>query len=123
MASLGLAEAEGRVMLISPPDTVLAEAGRMSPRPSIASTLQVGEPTANIAWWLERRFLAPALLSRFYWMLQSAAGTGWIIFDPEDDEPLTVDELRAALAPTELTPGASIVLPNGDIALRVVPAA
>ena len=31
MASLGLAEAEGRVMLISPPDAVLAEAGRMFP--------------------------------------------------------------------------------------------
>lgn len=121
--ALGFAEGEGRTMLISPPDAVLAEASQLSPRPSIASTLQVGEPTQRIAWWLERRFLSPALLSRFYWMLQSAGGTGWLIFDPAEDEPLTVAELREALAPTELMPGVSIDLPNGDIALSVAPAA
>lgn len=108
-------------MLISPPDSVLAEAGRMSPRPSIASTLQVGEPTQRIAWWVERRLLNPGSLSRFNWMLETAGGHGWLIFDPED-EGLSLDDVHQALAPTNLRWEAEFRLPSGDIAVPVAPA-
>src|SRR5688572_5226897 len=95
LASLGLSAAEGPLMLIAPPDSVLQEAGRMKPRPSIASTLQVAEPTARIVWWPEQRHLTPATLSRFAWMLSAADGMGWLI--AESDGDVTEADIRAAL--------------------------
>jgi hypothetical protein len=121
LAELGLAPtAESRVTLVAPPDAVLAEAGRMKPRPGIASTLQVAQPAPRIAWWVERSLLTPAVLGRLHWMLQAADGDGWLVLDPED-EGLMLDELRDAVAQTPLRTGEERQLSNGDIALQVLP--
>lgn len=119
LAELGLNADDGPIMLIAPPDDVLAEAGRMKPRPSVASTLQVAEPTRRIAWWAERRLLNPGSLSRLRWMIPIAGGEAWLIFDPADDEPLTVEEVRASLRDTGLAVGDERTLSSGDIALRL----
>ncbi|MCC7363490.1 MAG: hypothetical protein IT303_03890 [Dehalococcoidia bacterium] len=120
LSELGLGTADGALMLVSPPDGVLAEASAMKPRPSIASTLQVAEPARRMAWWPDRRQLDPATLSRFRWMLESAGGEGWLILDPED-EGVDSAALREALAPTQLTIAEERALPRGEFAVRVTP--
>ncbi len=121
LAELGLATSqESKLLLIAPPDAVLAEAGRMKPRPLIASTLSVARPTPQVAWWSERRLLDPATLSRFNWMLQVAQGKGWIVVDP-DEEGITGEELREAVGRSALRPGEERQLSNGEIALEVLP--
>lgn len=102
LGELGLTAAATRVMLIDPPDSALAEAGRLSPRPTIASTLQVAEPAAQVAWWPERRLLEPATLSRLRWLLQNAGGEAWLIVDP-GDEGIEPRELRQALIAASFT--------------------
>jgi len=119
LAELGLNTADGPIMLISPPDDVLAEAGRMKPRPSVASTLQVAEPTQRIAWWADRRLLNPGSLSRLRWMIAIARGEAWLLFDPAEDEPLSINEVRASLQDTGLTASGDRTLASGDIALRL----
>jgi hypothetical protein len=106
-------------MLISPPDSVLAEAGAMKPRPSIASTLAVAEPTLRIAWWPERRHLIPGTLSRLRWMVETAGGRAWLIFDPTDDDALTVDEVRTAAEAAGFSAAREVPLDPGDIALEL----
>ncbi|MGI8927381.1 MAG: hypothetical protein ACR2HN_12165 [Tepidiformaceae bacterium] len=119
LADLGLTGTGAGLILIAPPDAVLAEAGRLQPRPSIASTLQVAEPAARMAWWPERRFLDPASLSRLRWMLQAGRGEAWLIIDPGEEDGVTVDELREALAGTGLQEHEERELPSGEMALRV----
>lgn len=122
LASLGFSSDEPSLLLIAAPDGVLVEAGGMKPRPMMASTLQVARPAKHIVWWPERELLDPARLSRFRWMLEMGAGEGWLVFDPEDEEPLSEGEVRAALAETQLAVGDTVALPNGDIAVPVTPA-
>jgi len=110
-------------MLINAPDSVLAAAAAMKPRPSFASTLQVSEPTPRIAWWTERRLLDPATLSRLHWMVQSAAGEAWLIFDPTDDESLTTAEVRTALNASPFEVLDEIALGDGEVSLHVAPRA
>jgi hypothetical protein len=119
---LGLAGGEAGLMLIEPPDSVLAEAGQMKPRPSIASSLQVAEPAARIAWWAERSMLTPALLSRLHWMISTAGGEGWIVFEPADEAELSCAGVRAAIEGSPLAALGETVLTTGDIAIRVGPA-
>ena len=121
LSVLGLDSSEGPLMLINAPDSVLAAAAAMKPRPSFASTLQVGEPTARIAWWTERRLLDAATLSRLHWMVQTAAGEAWLIFDPSDDEGLTVGEVRSALAETAFEMVDEVPLTDGEVAIHVAP--
>ncbi len=106
------------LMLIAPPDAVLAEAGRMHPRPSTASTIQTAEPTATIAWWTEERFLAAAPMSRLRWLLESSGGRAWLLFDPED-EGLTIERVREAVSGAGLTAGESVALASGETGLLV----
>jgi hypothetical protein len=106
-----------KLMLVSPPDDVLAEAGRMNPRPATASTIQTAEPTPWIAWWLEQRFLDPAPLSRLKWILESGNGQAWLIFDPVE-EGLTSDLVRARLGAVGLTSPSEQRLASGEIAIR-----
>jgi len=121
LSVLGLDSSEGPLMLINAPDSVLAAAAAMKPRPSFASTLQVGEPTPRIAWWTERRLLDAATLSRLHWMVQTAAGEAWLIFDPFDDEGLTVGEVRSALAETAFEMMDEVPLTDGEVAIHVAP--
>ena len=121
LSTLGLDSSSTRLMLVSAPDSVLAEAGAMKPRPSFASTLQVAEPTARMAWWPERRLLDAATVSRFAWMLRTASGEGWIIVDPAEEEALGEDDVREALTGTDLLAGESRPLATGEIALHVTP--
>lgn len=45
LADLGLSTSDGPIMLVSAPDSVLAEASRMKPRPAFASSILTAEPT------------------------------------------------------------------------------
>ncbi|MGH2631824.1 MAG: hypothetical protein ACRDG3_00310 [Tepidiformaceae bacterium] len=123
LSALGLDSSHGPLMLINAPDSVLAAAAAMKPRPSFASTLQVGEPTPRIAWWTERRLLDAATLSRLYWMVQTAAGEAWLIFDPTDEDALTVAEVRAAVDASPLEVQEETALADGEVALHVAPRA
>jgi len=121
LAELGLATSEDtKLTLIAPPDSVLAEAGRMKPRPLIASSLGVARPSPQVAWWSERRLLDPATLSRLNWMLQVGQGRGWIVIDP-NEEGVTMEELRKAVDGSVLRAGEERQLSNGDFALEVLP--
>lgn len=118
LTELGLNEGAGQLSLVNAPDTVLAEAGAMKPRPAFASTLSVAQPRPRIAWWPERRLLAPAPLSRLAWLLVSAQGRAWLVFDPEDGgECLTAAEVRAALETAGLRVVAQRRLGTGELAL------
>ena len=120
LAELGLVDQPG-VMLIAPPDAVLADAGRSSPRPSFASSLRTAEPSRHICWWPEREMLTPETLSRLHWMVRTGAGEAWLITDPQDDVPLTAEELRGSLDGTKLSPGEERVLGDGSTAVRCLP--
>ncbi|MBI2764481.1 MAG: hypothetical protein HYX53_01075 [Chloroflexi bacterium] len=119
LAELGLSAADGGLMLIAPPDSVLAEAGRMRPRPSIASTLYVAEPAARIAWWPERRQLTPAALSRLRWMLEGDGARAWLIIDATDDDALTPGAVRGAVTAAGLTVAGERSRAGGESALEV----
>jgi hypothetical protein len=119
LAELGLDTAGEALMLVGAPDDVVAEAGSLKPRPSLASTIQVAEPTPRLAWWPERRLLAPGSLSHLRWMLQAARGRAWLVFDPADEEALTVAEVRAALHEAALHVTDERQLTSGDVALAV----
>lgn len=100
LAALGLTGPDARILLIDPPDGILAEAGRLKPRPAVASTLQVASPSPHIVWWPERRLLEPGPLSRLGWLLGASGGDAWLVIDAEDD--LDPGEVREALAPAGL---------------------
>ena len=72
LAALGLGAGGVRAMLIDPPDEALAEAGRLEPRPTVASSLQVAEPALQIAWWPQREELSAESISKLAWMLSGS---------------------------------------------------
>lgn len=119
LATLGLTAAETNLLLVNAPDSVLAEASAMTPRPGFASTLQTARPAQWMAWWPERRLLDPATLGRLAWMLSSVAGEAWIIVDPAEEEALTTEEVLTALANTPLHSTEQRPLATGEVALRV----
>ena len=100
LADLGLAHAGQQILLVAPPDSVLAEASLVKPRPGVASTLQVASPSPHIVWWPERRLLEPGQLSRLRWLISVSRGDAWLVID-EDDE-VTPAEVRSALGPAGL---------------------
>jgi hypothetical protein len=119
LAALGLDVPETKLLLVNAPDSVLAEAGAMTPRPGFASTLQTSRPAPHVAWWPERSLLDAATLSRLAWMLSSVNGEAWIIVDPSEDELLTAAEVKAALANTALETTEQRSLSTGEVAIRV----
>lgn len=122
LADLGLSTEGGAIMLVSAPDSVLAEASRMKPRPAFASTILTAEPTSRILWWPERAHLDPGLLSRLAWMISVARGEAWLILDPAEPESPRVDELTPLLGAASLTLVEQRSIGRGEIALHVRPA-
>ena len=122
LAALGLGAGGVRAMLIDPPDEVLAEAGRLEPRPTIASSLQVAEPALQIAWWPQRDDLSAASLSRLAWMLSAADGVeGWLVSDGDEESPGR-EGLLVALDGSALRAQEEKALDDGGFALRLAPA-
>ncbi|GAB4330206.1 MAG: hypothetical protein Kow0010_15100 [Dehalococcoidia bacterium] len=100
LTDLGLAGSGQRILLVAPPDSVLAEASLVKPRPAVASTLQVASPSPHIVWWPERRLLEPGQLSRLAWLLDASHGDAWLVIDEDDD--VTAAEVHDALGPAGL---------------------
>jgi len=119
LADLGLTTDDGPIMVISAPDSVLAEAGAMKPRPSFASTLLTADPAARIVWWPEQRHLDPGTLARLAWLAGAAGGGTWLVIDPAEEESPTGDALRAALAVAGLSVVETRPIGRGETALRV----
>jgi hypothetical protein len=119
LTDLGLDTTDGAVMCVAAPDSVLAEAGAMKPRPSFASTLLTAEPTARLAWWPERRYLEPQTLSRLKWLIETARGQAWLILDEAEEESPSEAELRAALAKARLSAGPGRAIGGGELAVSV----
>lgn len=122
LAELGLGAGGVRAMLIDPPDGVLAEAGRLDPRPTVASSLQVAEPALQIAWWPQREELTAESVSKLAWMISVAGGgKGWLVSDGEDGSP-TSEELLAAVAESSLRVEGKTALDGGGFAVHLAPA-
>ena len=118
---LGFDKDEQRGMLVDPPDHVLAEASAIKPRPTVASNLMTAEPAARIAWWPAGGRLDPGTVSRFYWMVQMGRGEGWLIYDPDDEDSATAEEVRRAVAESSFEELGQVSLSTGEVALHVGP--
>jgi hypothetical protein len=110
---------ERRGMLIDPPDHVLAEAGALKPRPTIASSLQTAEPAMLVAWWPERGRLDEASVSRLHWMVSAAQGEAWLVFDPDDEDTVTGEEIRQAISDSAFQQEGELALSSGEVAVQV----
>jgi hypothetical protein len=119
LAELGLAGQTG-VLLVSAPDSVLAEAARSSPRPSFVSSLRTAHPAPHIVWWPDREMLTPEALSRLHWMLQVGEGQAWLVTDPNDDDSPGPGALQAASAGTNLHVDEGRQLTDGSTAHRCI---
>jgi hypothetical protein len=119
LTDLGLDTTDGAIMCVAAPDSVLAEAGAMKPRPSFASTLLTAEPTARLVWWPERRYLEPQTLTRLKWLIETADGQAWLILDEAEEESPSERELGAALTGLGLTAGAHRMIGRGEVAVEV----
>ncbi len=119
LAALGLGADGVRAMLIDPPDDVLAEAGGLEPRPTVASSLQVAEPALQIAWWPQREELTAESVSKLAWMLSVVEGSeGWLVSDGDEESP-TREELRAAVEGLALAVQGEADLGDGSLGLRL----
>lgn len=122
LTDLGLDTADGAIMCIAAPDSVLSEAGAMKPRPSFASTLLTAEPTARLVWWPERRHLEPQTMGRLMWLVETAAGEAWLILDGAEAESPTESELATALRETGLRFDTGRPIGRGEVAVLVTAA-
>jgi len=122
LTDLGLTTDDGSIMVISAPDSVLAEAGAMKPRPSFASTLLTAEPASRIVWWPEKRHLDGGTLRRLGWMVGPGSGVAWLVIDPAEEESPGGDELRAALLAVGMAVAEERAIGRGEVALRVTAA-
>ena len=58
------------------------------------------------------------MVSRLRWMLETAAGEAWLLYDPEDPETVTPQEIVDTLATLRLASAREVTLGNGDIAMQ-----
>ena len=119
LSDLGLTTSDGPIMVVAAPDSVLAEAGAMKPRPSFASTLVTAKPTARLVWWPERRHLEAQTLGRLRWLLEVSGGGAWLVVDESEEESPSEDELRHALLSADLSQGETRTLGRGELAIPV----
>lgn len=122
LSDLGLSTEDGGILLISAPDSVLAEAGAMKPRPAFVSNLLTAHPAPRIVWWPERQHLEPGTMRRLGWMVNNAPGEAWLVVDPAEEESPSAEQVRAALHDTGLQFVDETPIGRGEIALRVRPA-
>ena len=122
LSDLGLTTADGGILLISAPDSVLAEAGAMKPRPAFVSNLLTAHPAPRILWWPERHHLEPGTMRRLAWMVTNAPGEAWLVVDPEEEDSPSPEAVRTALHETGLEFVEEAPIGRGEIAVRVRPA-
>ena len=120
LSDLGLTTSDGPIMVVAAPDSVLAEAGAMKPRPSFASTLVTAKPTARLVWWPERRHLEAQTLGRLRWLLEVSGGGVWLVPGGSEEGAPSGIELRAIPGAVGLRAGASVALGRGEVAVPVV---
>lgn len=117
--ALGLGADGVRAMLIDPPDDVLGEAGRLDPRPTVASSLQVAEPALQIAWWPQVNELTAEGISKLAWMLSVVEGAeGWLVSDGDEESP-SREELLAAVTESALRVEGETALDEDGFAVQV----
>lgn len=121
LADLGLSTADGAIMCVSAPDSVLAEAGAMSPRPSFASTLLTAEPTARLVWWPERQHLTTQTFERLRWLLEMSQGVAWLVLDAGEDESPAEADLRPLLDAAGLRVATVEAIGRREVAVRLGP--
>ncbi|MEX0784009.1 MAG: hypothetical protein WD557_15320 [Dehalococcoidia bacterium] len=119
LAELGLDAVEGSVLLIDPPPYVSAEASTMTPRPGVASSVQVARPAALIVWWPTRDQVNPGSVSRLAWLASAEQGSAWVVVDAEDADAPSLDDVRAAISPGGFSPGEVRTLSTGEVALHL----
>ena len=119
LSDLGLSTEDGGILLISAPDSVLAEAGAMKPRPAFVSNLLTAHPAARIVWWPERQHLEPGTMRRLGWMVSNAPGEAWLVVDPKEEESPSAAEVRTALEGTGLEFVEEVEIGRGEVAVRV----
>jgi hypothetical protein len=118
LQDLGLEGLGASLMLIAPPDSALAEAGAMKPRPSFATNMLTAEPAAVIAWWPEAEALTDTAWARLQWFLASAEGYALVVVDPREGLP-PADEVAALAWAAGLRETARLALPAGQAVLRL----
>ena len=119
LAELGVDGAAGAVLLIDPPARASAEAATLTPRPVVASSMQVARPAALTLWWPTREQLTPAALGRLAWLASAGGGSAWVVGDPEDEDSPSLDDVRAALSDGGLSAGEVRTLSTGERALHL----
>lgn len=106
-------------MCVAAPDSVLAEAGAMKPRPSFASTLLTAEPSARLVWWPEIIHLEDRFMARLKWLAETSGGAAWLVIDPNEEESPSRESLVASLENAGLVVESSRALSRGETALAV----
>jgi hypothetical protein len=119
LTDLNLNTRDGAIMCVAAPDSVLAEAAAMKPRPSFASTLLTAEPTARLLWWPELQHLEQQTLTRLKWLIETAAGEAWLILDSAEPESPKESATTESLAEVGLNVATSTRLGRNEIALSI----
>ncbi|MEO8541175.1 MAG: hypothetical protein ABI577_15645, partial [bacterium] len=115
-SELGLHAPDGPIMCVAAPDSVLAEASLMKPRPSFASTLLTAEPTARLVWWPEVVHLEDRFMARLQWLLATSGGKAWLVIDPRDEDAPLSSALVEALQRSGLVVGDAVTINSGESA-------
>jgi hypothetical protein len=121
LTTLGLNTRDGPIMIVAAPDSVLAEAGAMKPRPSFASTLLTAEPAARLVWWPERCHLDSQTLARLHWLISGGGGQAWLLLDAGEEESPSEADLLSALKGAGLASGPPRDVGAGERAFPVAP--
>jgi hypothetical protein len=119
LTDLNLNTSDGAIMCVAAPDSVLAEAAAMKPRPSFASTLLTAEPTARLLWWPELQHLEQQTFTRLKWLIETAAGEAWLILDSAEPESPEESATTESLAEVGLKAATSTRLGRNEIALSI----